>query len=59
MCPNPAYFRAFATLEIVLLLLFTIYLKNNFELSIQTITALVLCCVAIILISLDESNYTK
>lgn len=59
MCPNPAYFRAFATLEIVLLLLFTIYLKNNFELSIQTITALVLCCIAIILISLDGTNYTK
>ena len=56
ICPNPAYFRAFATLEIILLLLFSIYLKNNFKISIQTIVGVVLGCTAIILISLDEAN---
>ncbi len=56
ICPNPAYFRVFATLEIILLLLFTIYLKKNFQLSIQTITGVVLGCLAIILISLDNTN---
>jgi hypothetical protein len=56
ICPNPAYFRVFATLEIILLLLFSIYLKNNFKISIQTIVGVVLGCMAIILISLDEAN---
>jgi hypothetical protein len=53
--PNPAYFRVFATLEIILLLIFTIYLKNNFKISIQTIVGVVLGCLAIILISLEDS----
>jgi hypothetical protein len=56
ICPNPAYFRVFATLEIILLLLFSIYLKNNFKISIQTIVGVVMGCMAIILISLDEAN---
>ena len=56
VCPNPAYFRVFATLEIILLLLFTIYLKNNFKISAQTIAGVVLGCLAIILISIDDSN---
>jgi hypothetical protein len=56
VCPNPAYFRVFATLEIILLLIFTIYLKNNFTITIQTIAGVVLGCLAIILISLDDSN---
>jgi hypothetical protein len=56
ICPNPAYFRVFVTLEIILLLLFTIYLKERFKISIQTITGLVLGCLAIMLISLDETN---
>lgn len=59
ICPNPAYFRVFTALEIILLLLFTIYLQNNFKLSIRTISGVVLGCVAIILISLDESNNAK
>jgi hypothetical protein len=59
ICPNPAYFRIFATLEIILLLLFTIYWKNSFHLSIQTILGVILGCVSIILISLDKVNYTK
>ena len=56
ICPNPAYFRVFVTLEIILLLLFTIYLKNNFKISMQTITGVVLGCLAIMLISLDDTN---
>ena len=56
ICPNPAYFRVFVSLEIILLLLFTIYFKNNFKLSIQTIIGLVCGCASIILISLDENN---
>jgi drug/metabolite transporter (DMT)-like permease len=56
ICPNPAYFRVFVTLEIILLLLFTIYLKKRFKISIQTIAGLVLGCLAIMLISLDETN---
>jgi hypothetical protein len=59
MCPNPAYYRVFATLEILLLLLFTIYWKNHFHLSIQTILGVILGCVSIILISLDKVNYTN
>lgn len=59
ICPNPAYFRVFVTLEIILLLLFTIYLKNNFKISMQTIAGVVLGCLAIMLISLDDTNNTK
>jgi hypothetical protein len=54
VCPNPAYFRVFTALEIILLLLFTIYLKKNFKLSIRTILGVIFGCVAIILISLDN-----
>jgi hypothetical protein len=56
ICPNPAYFRVFVTLEIILLLLFTIYLKKRFKISIQTIAGLVLGCLANMLISLDKTN---
>jgi hypothetical protein len=59
ICPNPAYFRVFVTLEIILLVLFTIYVKNNFKPSIQTLTGIILGCLAIILISLDDGNNTK
>ena len=56
ICPNPAYFRVFVSLEIILLLLFTIYFKNDFKISMQTIIGLICGCVSIILISLDENN---
>jgi hypothetical protein len=59
ICPNPAYFRVFVTLEIILLVLFTIYVKNNYKPSIQTLTGIILGCLAIILISLDDGNNTK
>ena len=57
--PNPAYFKVFTTLEIILLLIFTIYLKNNFKISAQTITGVFLGCLAIILISLDDSHLNR
>ena len=56
ICPNPAYFRVFVYLEIILLLLFTIYLKNNLKISTKTIIGILLGCASIILISLDENN---
>ena len=56
ICPNPAYFKVFVSLQIILLLLFTIYVNINFKISTQTIIGLVLGCASIILISLDENN---
>jgi hypothetical protein len=56
ICPNPAYFRVFVSLEIILLLLFTIYFKNDFKISMQTIIGLACGCISIILISLDKNN---
>ena len=56
ICPNPAYFKVFVSLQIILILLFTIYFKNDFKISTQTIIGLVLGCTSIILISLDENN---
>ena len=59
ICPNPAYFRAFATLEIILLFLITLYIhRNYFDISTQSMAGLLFGCLAIILISLDEANHT-
>ena len=59
ICPNPAYFRLFATLEIILLFIITLYIhKDYFNVSIQSIAGLIFGCLAIILISLDEANHT-
>ena len=59
ICPNPAYFRAFATLEIILLFLLTLYIhRNYFEISTQSMAGLLFGCLTIILISLDEANHT-
>jgi hypothetical protein len=62
ICPNPAYFRVFATLEIILLFLITLYIhRSNFkvsDVSSQSMAGLVFGCLAIILISLDEANHT-
>jgi hypothetical protein len=59
-CPNPAYFRVFVTLQIILLFLFTIYINMNknkeHNISIQSTIGLVCGCTAIILISLDKNN---
>jgi drug/metabolite transporter (DMT)-like permease len=56
ICPNPAYFKVFVSLQIILLLLFTYILNNNFKISIQIIIGLICGCASIILISLDENN---
>jgi hypothetical protein len=59
ICPNPAYFRLFATLEIILLFIITLYIhKDYFNVSIQSLAGLIFGCLAIILISLDEANHT-
>ena len=55
-CPNPAYFRIFVALEIILLFLITIYVNKNYEISTPTMIGIVCGCVSIILISLDENN---
>lgn len=59
ICPNPAYFRLFATLEIILLFIITLYIhKDYFNVSIQSVLGLIFGCLAIILISLDEANHS-
>jgi hypothetical protein len=54
--PNPAYFRTFVALEIILLLLITFYINNTYNISTQTMLGLLLGCASIILISLDDST---
>ena len=54
-CPNPAYFRVFVALEIIFMLLFAIYYEKNVKISYQSILGIMLGCMAIILISLDNS----
>jgi succinate-acetate transporter protein len=56
VCPNPAYFRVFVSLQIILLLLATMYINKNYNISIQTMIGILCGCAAIILISLDENN---
>jgi hypothetical protein len=53
-CPNPAYFRIFVALEIILLLLITIYVNNIYYISLQTMIGILCGCASIILISLDK-----
>ena len=56
ICPNPAYFRVFVSLQIIILLLATMYINNNYNISMQTMIGILCGCVAIILISLDENK---
>ena len=53
-CPNPAYFRVFVALEIIFMLLFAIYYEKNVKISYQSILGIMLGCMAIILISIDN-----
>jgi len=53
-CPNPAYFRVFVALEIIFILLFAIYYEKNVKISYQSILGIMLGCMAIILISIDN-----
>ena len=61
VCPNPAYFRVFISLQIILLFLITLYVmekeKENVGVSTQSMIGLLCGCLAIILISLDEANH--
>ena len=56
VCPNPAYFRIFVSLQIIVMLLFTIYYKNDYNISTQTIIGLICGCASITLITLDKNN---
>ena len=56
ICPNPAYFKVFVSLQIILLLLITIYVSKIYDISIQTIIGILLGCASIILISLDKHS---
>ncbi len=65
VCPNPAYFRVFISLQIILLFLITLYVmekekekeKETIGVSTQSMAGLLFGCLAIILISLDEANH--
>jgi hypothetical protein len=58
-CTNPAYFKVFVSLQIILLFLITLYIhRDNFHISPQSMAGLLFGCLAIILISLDEANHT-
>ena len=64
VCPNPAYFRVFISLQIILLFIITLYIremgieKEGFGVSAQSMAGLLFGCLAILLISLDEANHT-
>ena len=55
-CPNPAYFRIFVSLQIIILFLATLYISKKYEVSAQSILGIILACFGIILISLDKNN---
>ena len=54
ICPNPAYFRVFVSLEIILLLLFTIYYNKYFNINFQGVLGIIFGCISIMLITLDN-----
>tara|TARA_B110000444_G_scaffold258214_1_gene298515 strand:+ start:306 stop:716 length:411 start_codon:yes stop_codon:yes gene_type:complete len=53
ICPNPAYFRAFVALEIILLLFYSIY-TNQFQITNIGIIGLLLIGIGITLICYDQ-----
>jgi len=55
-CPNPAYFRVFIALQIIILYVATLYITKDYEVSTQSMTGIICGCLAIILISLDKNN---
>ena len=60
-CTNPAYFKVFIALQIILLFLATLYLiekeGSGLAISAQSMAGLLFGCLAILLISLDEANH--
>jgi drug/metabolite transporter (DMT)-like permease len=57
ICPNPAYFRVFISLQIILLFLITLYISGKYDVSPQSLAGLLCGCIAIILISMDKANH--
>jgi hypothetical protein len=64
-CTNPAYFKVFVSLQIILLFLITLYISGASDASDasdvsdaspQSMAGLLFGCLAIILISLDKAN---
>lgn len=55
-CPNPAYFRVFVSLQIIILFFATIYITKKYEISTQSTIGIIFGCMGIILISLDKNN---
>jgi hypothetical protein len=55
-CPNPAYFRVFIALQIIILYVATLYITKEYEVSTQSMTGIICGCLAIILIALDKNN---
>jgi hypothetical protein len=55
-CPNPAYFRVFVSLQIIILFLATLYITKEYDVSIQSIMGIIFACLGILLISLDKNN---
>lgn len=53
ICPNPAYFRSFVALEIMLLLIYSIY-TNQFHISNMGIIGIILIGLGIIFVSCDQ-----
>lgn len=53
ICPNPAYFRAFVALEIIILLLLSI---NKFQISKLGIIGIIFISIGIILISCSNNK---
>ena len=55
-CPNPAYFRVFVSLQIIILFFATIYITKKYEVSTQSMLGIIFGCLGIILISLDKNK---
>jgi len=59
VCPNPAYFRAFVSLEIMIILIYTYYYnqyyknKNTIYISERGIAGIILTSVGLLLLSFN------
>ena len=56
VCPNPAYFRAFVSLEIMILLLYTYYYNNNdksFKISERGMLGIIFTTIGLMLLSFN------
>ena len=53
ICPNPAYFRAFVSLEIMIILTYTFYLNDDFKISKRGIVGIILDSIGLVLLSFN------